>query len=185
MIEPAGNSGLLCYHRTMGIRDREIVRCATYALQHDMDVKWKPYRPGMPSATWDPDGNKLTVAKWHGKSKTETILDLVHEFAHHRAWLKNGKVTDKIYEDALDADNNNRATEEDNYLLLQLERNDAKYQLRIFRELKLKIPLYKFFAHRRLALWIYKVNWKTGQMPTEKAIAQKKRDLYIQCRRFS
>jgi hypothetical protein len=168
----------------MRIRDKEIDRLEKYAAGLGIKILWKKYERGqVTAAEWSTDGSEITVYLWAQRSKTGIILDLVHEFAHHMAWIAADKKTPIHIDRALEADANGEATKEHNRLIYEMEKSDAKYQERIFRELQLTIPIWKFKSRKKLDLWVYKRIWMTGKMPTEKQIRLKRQELDARFRR--
>lgn len=162
----------------MGIRDQEINRILAYCKANGIIVRWKKHRRGDPSAMWDQDENVLTMFTWPGKSKTEIVLDFVHELAHHLSWLDADKKTSRTLEEAIAADSAGTATKKHHRALYSMEIKDSRQQYRIYKHLSLLVPIYKMIAHKYLALWVYRSVWLYGAIPTERAIGIKRRHLY-------
>ncbi len=168
----------------MSTRDKELSRLEKYAAGLGIKITWKKYVRGQENAaTWSIDGTEITVFLWSRRSKTGIILDLIHEFAHHMAWIANDKKTPLAIERAIDADSAGEATKEHNRIIYEMEKSDARYQERIFKELQLTIPIWKFKSRKKLDMWVYKRIWQTGKMPKEKEIELKRKELDARYRR--
>lgn len=162
----------------MSIRDKELARIEAYAKGLGIKITWKKYVRGqITAADWSVEGNEITVYSWSRRSKTGIILDLVHEFAHHMAWIASDKKTPLRVERALQADDSGTATKEELKIIYEMEKSDARFQERIFKELQLTIPMWKFKARKKLDLWVYKRLWVTGKFPGEKVIKLKRQEL--------
>lgn len=168
----------------MGIRDREISRIVKYAAGLGIRILFKKYDPRTKTeAEWSMDGTEITVFMWSRKSKTATILDLVHELAHHMAWIHDGKVTPMKIVNAHEASSNwdrrgPPISKEHRKTVYESEMRDARFQDKVFKELQLEISEWRFQATRKLDMWIYKRFWYEGKMPTNKRIKAKRRELH-------
>jgi hypothetical protein len=166
----------------MGIRDKEITRIENYARGLGTKIEWKRYISGGTDAEWFADGEKIAIYQWPRKSKTMTILTLVHELAHHLAWVNAGRKEDPKVTEALEADANHvkgqpPIAKEYRKIIYELERDDAMLRDKIFTDLNLKVPLYKFKADKKVDVWYYRQFYLTGKRPTNKAYKE-------MCRRF-
>ena len=93
----------------MGIRDNELARIVKYAQGLGIKVVWKQHVPGQNTgATWSEDvnGTEIEMYMWPDKSKTKTILDFIHELAHHMAWVESGRKMTKKSRNAFSAFSN-------------------------------------------------------------------------------
>lgn len=173
----------MCYYGTMSNRSKELDRIVKYAAGLGIKVTWKKYERGGNGAEWTIDGTEITMYRWPRKSKTQDVLDFVHEFAHHMAWIARDKTTPLKHERALDADAAGVATKEHNRQIYEMECADARYQERIFKELQLTIPMWRFKANKKHDMWIYKQIWLKGKKPSEKAMKLKRRELEARFKR--
>ncbi len=189
ILSPLAYSGLFCYHRLMSIRDDEIKRIVKYANGLGIKVTWKKYVPGSgDGASWSVTGDEITMYVWPKKSKVHIILDFVHELAHHMAWIESGRKVDDRVNFALGAEANRSAGEppipvELRRIIYEAERSDMKYQNKVFKELDLKIPIWRFKAAKKLDLWVYRRYMKDGDIPTEKEINAKRREIHRKLRK--
>lgn len=163
----------------MGRKDDEIKRIIKYANGLGIRIEYKKHKHGDPGASWDLKGDLITIWEWPRKSKIRTILDLVHELAHHMAWVHSGRKLDKATTDAWDkeAEDHTSLTKEERYLIYLSEANDAQYRGRIVKELGLKIPEWLQKVDRALDVWYYKEYYINGEYPTVKEIDDKKKEL--------
>jgi len=171
----------------MHIRDREIERLVKYAEGLGLRVEWKRHRRGDPGATWDMDGSVIEVFTWPSQSKTTIILNIVHELAHHMAWIYAQRKKDEAVDAAIIADNESSAEEPppkaQRKLIYLSEKNDTKYRPKIMHEVGIKLPKYKVAADKALDIWCYRHYYKKGNYPGVGALRAKQRELRAKYRR--
>jgi hypothetical protein len=171
----------------MGIRDEEISRLVKYAEGLGLKVTFKRHKRGDPGATWITDGSEIEVFTWPQQSKTEIILNLIHELAHHTAWVYAMREKDEKTDSALRADDestrDNPAPRDQRRLVYLAEKKDARYRSKIIHEVGIRLPKFKISADKALDIWIYKYYYRTGNYPTLKTCRVKKSELREKYRR--
>ena len=180
----------MCYNGNMGIRDREIERIVKYANGLGVKVIWKKYKRGDDGASWHLDGSAIEMYVWPDKSKTQIILDFIHELGHHMAWVysgrKNDLKTDRAYElDGARGKKDPPISKAQRKIIYEAEKYDSQYRDQIFKELGIKIPKYRLDADKEYDFWIYRRYYLTGKIPTEKEMRVKRRELIEKHRRRS
>lgn len=168
----------------MGIRDEEIKRLIFYAK--GMGVKVTIYNKSAKNmaAEWSLDGTTIVVYKSPGKTKTDVILDLLHELGHH-VWFVHEKERqpDLKFEEAIEREN---LVEEDpsektpthlRKKIYDVEKAGTDWWMTIYKDTNLKIPLWKVHAAIEFDTWMYEQYWLEGAFPKGKA--KRKRRLEI------
>jgi hypothetical protein len=167
----------------MGIRDKEIERIVQYANGLGVKILWKKHQTGVsPGAEWAVDGSEITIYCWNKQSKTQIILDLIHELAHHMAWINRGrkdedKVTEAIQADDAATEENRTISRQKRKLIYDSEKSDSKFQIRIFKELGIRLPIWRLKANTAVDMWVYRRFWIDGKIPPEKQIATKAKEI--------
>lgn len=165
----------------MGIRDEEIARIVKYAQGLGITVTWKVHKKGdNTGASWSTDGSDITMYTEPTKTKTQIILDFIHELAHHMAFIADGRTVKKKVDDAFGAmdDEENPATKDERRLVYMSEKEDSFYRYKVYDELGIKIPLWKLEVDRQLDVWYYKHYWRTGKDPIRKQVRKKRKELH-------
>jgi hypothetical protein len=164
----------------MSVRDDEIKRIEQYAAGLGIKVVWKQHTRGGPGAEWAIDGSQIIMYTWNSKTKTEIVMDFIHELAHHMAWVNNNRKDDQKTIDAFHfamqappAD----VPKEQRRLIYENERDDARFQDKIVQELNIKVPKYKIQAEHDISTWMYKRYWLDGKFPDRAARRTKKKEL--------
>lgn len=156
----------------MGIRDNEIIRLIKYAEGMGLVVKFDRWNKDN-SAEWTLDGTQITVFTKNQSSKTETILSLIHEIAHH-VWFihEKNRLPDLKFEEAIDRQNlfhdQLSATPAPKKLrekILRCEVAGTKYWEIIWKETNIKLPKWKLFSAMEFDLWMYEKYAQTGHFP--------------------
>jgi hypothetical protein len=166
------------------IRDEEIKRLINYAKALGVTVQFKPFSPHIGTgALWEEYNGVVTITlfTWCSQSKTRVVLDLLHELAHHKSFIKQGRtLSNKDYAasraDELSLTKSQRKT------IYKYEKEDAEYRLGIYKELDLKIPLWKLKLDIELDVWFYKEAWKGGKLPSSRALEAKRKELVLKCK---
>lgn len=169
----------------MGIRDQEINNLQRYAEGLGLKVIWKKYAresSGGNAAQWDTDGSCITIFTWPGLSKTDIILNMIHELAHHMAWIYNDRKSDPKLDSALYAEWERKRGDppikkSSRKLILDSEVDDSKYQEVVAHEVGIKIPLYKIKISVDLSNWQYSYYYRTGDFPSKKSCTKKEKEL--------
>jgi hypothetical protein len=160
----------------MGIRDDEIKRLLDYCKSLSIQVIWdnKLVDAG---ASWDninKDQAEIRLRKDTG-NKTLTILYLLHELAHHLAWVYDNRKLSAEITDALRQDE--PKTYQARKLIYEMEKSDATYRLNIVKELNIKISESKILVDIELDNWIYYEYWQNGKFPPLYQIINKKKEI--------
>ena len=89
----------------MGIRDQEINRLVKYAEGLGLKVTFLNRTSSHP-ADWVLDGSEIRLYTRKSFSKTDTILSLIHEIAHHLWFIyEKERQPDLKFEEAIDIQN--------------------------------------------------------------------------------
>lgn len=166
----------------MSKKDEEIKKLERYAQGLGIKVSWLQHKKGLPGAEWHSDGSQINIYIWPRKSKTQIILDFVHELAHHMSWVYSGRKTDFKTDQALELDENRKPGDppipkEQRKIIYLAEKNDAKYRKKIVKELGLSVSPALLKIDIKLDIWIYKKYYLTGDAPSYKDIKKKLREL--------
>jgi len=164
----------------MGIRDLEISRLVKYAESLGVHIKFEKHKKGLPGAMWElsaDNSRTIIVYEWSGISKTTIILNLLHELAHEKSYIKQNRKLDinvlnaiTKHEDHLDKSHRK--------IIYEMEKADAIYRLEIAHELDIRIPKSRIINDIKLDLFIYRYFYLKGIYPTTEEInryAKKKR----------
>jgi hypothetical protein len=163
----------------MGYKDREIKQLVQYANGLGIKVEWKTHKRGDPGATWNMNGNLIEVYSWPGKSKLRSILDLVHELAHHKAWINADRIQDEELNQILNKEGEDpkSLSKEERRAIYLMEKNDTQYRREIIKDLNLTIPEWRIQLDEALDIWIYYVYYLNGKDPTMKEKKTKEQEL--------
>jgi len=156
----------------MGIRDREIERLVKYAESLNISVKFEKHARGLPGAEWAilTDNNRqITVYKWSRITKTTIILNLLHELAHERSFIKQNRQLDPK---VLNASSLPFAemSKKQRKIIYNMEVSDSIYQMDIAHELDLKISKIKIQDNIDLDNAVYKYYYLNNKFPTSKEL---------------
>ena len=81
----------------MGVRDDDIKKLRAYAKKHGAKVRRIKSKKGAGSAEWDLDTQLINLYITPFTSKTNIILDLLHELGHQMDWIaKKRKVSKEV-----------------------------------------------------------------------------------------
>jgi hypothetical protein len=163
----------------MHIRDREIERLQKYSESLGLPVSWRKYRRGFAGAIWERDGDNkvsLTMYTWPTQSKTNVILNLLHELSHHLAFIYQGRTLTASVMRAFSKDEY-ELTEHEREIIYNIEKDDAKYRLTIAYELDIKIPEWRIKADMAVDEWFYYRFWKDGIYPGQQEINDKCKEM--------
>ena len=159
----------------MGIRDDELNRLIRYCQGMGLSVRFKPYvRGSKTAAEWTTDGSEIAIYVTSKCSKVEKILSLIHETAHHKAWIDNKRQIDPKVEEALDSEENKRSHRK---RLLDMERNDSIYWEDIYKDTNCQFPIWKLHAQKEMDLWQYEFYYEHGVFPKKKAKDKKRKEI--------
>lgn len=163
------------------IRAKEIQRLQKYSQGLGISVSFKNHSPGLAGATWTvaPDQTvELTLYIWKRQTKTQIILNFLHELAHHMAWVYQGR---EFTEQLANILNKNAEdiplTKKERYAIFKEERDDAVYRLQIAKEIGIKIPEWKIQVDSKLDEWIYYYWYENNEYPTSSDTRKKRKEL--------
>jgi hypothetical protein len=160
------------------IRDNEIERLQKYAESLGLPVSWRKYKKGFAGAMWYKVDDKISLIMytWPRQSKIMIVLNLLHEIAHHLAFIYQGR---QLTASALKvfSKEDDELTEHERELIYNIEKDDAKYRLTIAYELDIKIPEWRIKADIAVDEWFYYRFWKDGEYPTLNAVYEKYKEL--------
>lgn len=158
------------------VRDEEIKRLLDYCKSLSIQVIWDNNLTDA-GASWDNINKDQAVIRLQKNigNKTLTILYLLHELAHHLAWVYDNRKLSKEITDALSQEE--PKTYAARRLIYEMEKSDSIYRLNIVKELNIKLPEYKILLDIKLDEWIYYEYWQNGKFPNLKQIRTKQREL--------
>lgn len=167
----------------MNYLDKEIERLQKYAEGLNITVKWLKHRGGTTGAEWailSDNRIQITMYTWPGQSKIRLILNFLHELGHHLGFVYNNRKGNALTDRALMEEDARKETDPPiakgkRQLIYETERDDAQYREVIYKELDLKIPLWKLKADIDLDCWIYKQFWQKGSIPKFKETHEKQK----------
>lgn len=169
----------------MSIRDEEIKKLENYAKGLGLKVEYKQHHKGDPGAALISSNGvseRIEMYLWPRKSKTQIVLDFLHELAHHMGFVYRGRVDDPALLEALIEEserqpNDPRIPIAKRKLIYDCEKSDSQYRLMIAREVGIKISEEKIKYDIELDIWVYRHYWKHGDLPTRYQTRTKKRQL--------
>ena len=159
----------------MGIRDEEIKRIKKYAEGLGIKVNFKKHRKGVGGAEWDMEDRQITIYISPRTNKTTIILYLLHELGHHLDWIYHNKKDSKEAAKAYELLNSgpmfgDRSDIPEKYrqIIYREEAAGIHYMSIIWKELDLKIPLWKVKLQQELDLCEYRRLANEGKFNTIK-----------------
>lgn len=173
----------------MGVRDEEIQRLIHYAK--GMGVKviiYSKSRNGA-EAQWTLDGSLIEVFAGPTKSKTEVILDLIHELGHH-IWFVHEKnrqpdmkfdeaiTRENLFEEELDVPTPKHLRKK----IWDVEVAGTAYWDIIVKDTNIKIPTWKIEAAKEFDMWMYEMYYENGHFPKGKFRKDHYRDVQAKYR---
>jgi len=157
------------------IRDLELNRLIKYAQGMGISVNFKPYVKGSKDeALWTIDGTKIEIFVKATTTKLDKILSLIHEIAHHKTFVNNGRKIDPAVEEALDAEDDKKKFRK---ALYEDETEATKYWEEIYRDTNCQFDKNKLYMQKEFDIWTYRVYYETGEYPTRKMQAEKRKEL--------
>lgn len=165
------------------IRDEELKRLESYAKGLGVKITRKKKTKYDPAAAWVVDGSEIILFVSPRDSKTALILKIIHELAHHKGWINNGRKQDLntnqalILDDERDERTDPPLPKKQRKLIYETEKNDMQYWDEIIREVNIKINPRRIEQEKKLDLWVYEYYLKHGDYPTVKQCKEKRRCL--------
>ena len=165
------------------VRDKELKRLENYAKALGVKITKQKKKKEDPEAAWVVDGSEIIIFTSVKESKTQLILKIVHEMAHHKSWIANGRKQDLrtnqalIRDDERDSKIDPPLPKSQRKLISETEKNDMKYWDDIIKELNIRIKPSIINKAKKLDLWVYEYYYKKGEYPTSKEYKEKKKCL--------
>jgi len=161
------------------IRDLEIQRLIKYAQGMGARVVFSNVKDSEDSAQFALDGSEIIVYAKHQKSKTETILTLIHEISHLLDHIhQHDRQPDVKFEQALDPNRYGKISKKKRKIILDSEITATGYWHTVYKETGLKIPMWKMEAQMEHDIWQYDFYYEHGRFPHRKERRQMKKELY-------
>ena len=165
----------------MSIRDEEIKQLIKYANGLKVKVQFKKGYRGCGGADWSWEPPTITIYEPQ-RSKTQVILNLLHELGHHMDWIYNDKLVKEDVIRAYEILNNTGVFVSDNKhipkrfrkIILEEEKAAIEYMETLWKELDLGIPRWKVKLAQHLDLFEYKFFYKHGRFTTREEFAKEK-----------
>ena len=156
---------------------KELGKLIAYAKGHGLNVYFQSSRSDA-SGAWSTDGKDIYV---YEKTPLKQYLVLLHELAHNRQFLVDGKSVPFKIEKALSKELHLEADEilDKKYrkIIYETEKNDAKHQLDIHYETHSSVPVNIIKLEIELDLWNYKWYYLKGEFPLLKDSRAKRKEL--------
>lgn len=159
----------------MGVRDEEIQRLIHYGK--GLGVKVIIYSKGKrgAAAEWTLDGSQIQVYAGANKSKTDIILDLIHELGHH-VWFihEKNRQPDMKFDKAITRENLFQVDTDvptPKHLrkkIWDVELAGTAYWDIIYKDTNIKIPTWKLQAAKEFDMWMYEMYYENGHFPRGK-----------------
>lgn len=155
---------------------KEIGKLISYAKALNINVYFSDFSGVDSSAEWSMDGTTITIYR---AKPLRSYLLLLHELAHHKKWLYDGKKvplkTNKIF----DKFNNDSMslTKAQRKIIYETERVDSAFQYDIHYETQSKVPIDIIKKEITIDLWIYRYFYLKGKWPLLKDIREFRRKL--------
>lgn len=157
------------------IRDEEIRRLKKYAEGLGAKIIEKPSYKGCGGGDWDCDTRTITYYTDKHQSKTDIILNLLHELGHHLDWIYKGKKISKkvlkaceVFYEGVVFGSKAHVSREYRKIIYEEERDGIFYMDIIWKECGLKLPLWKVKLRQYLDLLDYNRAYLDGRFTTAK-----------------
>lgn len=161
-------------------KDKEIKRLEQYCKGLGIEISYKQRKTGDPEADWNMDSNKITIYLHSRLTKTQIILNIIHELGHHMDFVYNNrKITDKV-DRAWGKENNNLPmSKKQRKVIYDDEVNASKFRSQIIHELNLKISNDLLNMDIDMDLFVYGYFYKHGMYPDVNTCNNKKNELKL------
>jgi hypothetical protein len=158
------------------IRDREIERLISYATGLGLQVIYDDKTDNNAVASWAIDGSEITLYTLTKQSKTELIIALIHELGHHLHWIyQKQRKPDFKFDEAITremlVENKETTIPTPKHLrkkILDIEKAGAEYWHTVYKDVGLKIPLWKVNMWKEFDIWQYEVYYQKGAFASVK-----------------
>lgn len=155
---------------------KELGKLIAYAQAHSIKVFF--HEKGDSAGEWALDGSTIFI---YTKKPLYQYCVLLHELAHNRQFIKDGRTIPVKIEKAIHKETYLEFDEilDKKYrkIIYDTEKNDSKHQLDIHYETKSTIPVEIIKREIEYDLWQYEVYYKTGSYPKYKVKQEMKKYL--------
>lgn len=160
------------------VRDEELNRLVRYAQGMGISVHFKPYiKNSHTEAEWAVDGSEITIFTRSNCSKIEKVFSLIHEIAHHKGFVNNGRKLNPKYIEALEELDSEESSKKNRKLVLDTEVGDMQYWEEVYRDTNCQFNIKMLDRQKELDAWTYEVYYETGKDVTKKERMKKKKEL--------
>lgn len=158
------------------VRDEELNRLVHYAKGHNIEVTFEPYVPfSMDAGYTDIETNDICIFTHPRLSKLDIILTLIHELGHALYHINNNnRVVDMNLYEAID---NEEEKKKYRRIVLNYERNSAKWWDVIYKDTDMKFDINKLYFHKEYDVWQYEYWYKNNKFPTKQQKMKKRMKL--------
>ena len=158
---------------------REVGKLISYA--NAMNIKVFFSKPNKhTSGDWTTDWTTITI---YEDKPIWQYFTIIHELAHHRQWLADGKKvplkTDQAFYKYNNIEDDSKLDKASRKLVYEAEKRDSVHQLTIHYETQSKVPLSWLKAEISLDIWVYLCYYKTGRYPSMKEKKEKRKELRL------
>lgn len=156
-------------------RDEEIQRLIHYAKSLGIKIVFYQKGSATTSAGWNIDESLIMVYASKNKSKTEIILDLIHELGHVLWHIhQKDRLPDTKFEEALmvqnlyEIDTVKPTSKKLRKRILDVEIAGTQWWEVIYKDVNLKIPIWKISVAKEFDMWAYQCYYENGHFPNRK-----------------
>lgn len=161
----------------MGIRDQEIQRLINYAKGMGVKVIMYSRTNADCDAAWALDGTEIEIFDKNSKSKTDIILDLIHELGHHLWFIHvKDRNIDRKFEKALEKIGKSE-TKNDREKIYNEEMAATEWWDKIYKEADIKIPYWKLKCSKEMDMWMWKYYYENNFFPKTRTIRSKRKEI--------
>lgn len=157
------------------IRDDEIKRLIHYAKAMGIRVTFYQKSGEGDDAKWALDGTEIVVFNVKRKTKTQIILDLIHELGHNLWWIhEKNRQPDLKFDEAISRENIYAEDPESptpkhlRKKIWDVEAAGTKWWDSVYKDVNLKIPRWKVEASKEFDIWMYEMYYENGHFPKGK-----------------
>lgn len=160
----------------MSIRDEELKRIESYLKGLGISVSRRKLKKFHSNAAEFYLDGKIALYDWPGQSKTQLVLNLIHEAGHAEHWVDTKAKPNKELTEALKEEDNRRKGEYIDVYLRKLiyedEHTATHYWDRIIKLCNIKINPKVIDKRKKLDLFMYRHYYETGEFPTKQQIRE-------------
>lgn len=163
----------------MTIRDVEIKRLENYAKGLGLKVSYKQAKRNDPAAAWVEGGTEIILYMSSSTSKTQLILNFLHELCHHHDWVERNRMDDPKLLEALNHPETRHLTKKARKLIFEDESRASQYRESLAKTLGITLPYYKLIADVDFDVWDYGYFYEHGKYPTGLLRSKKRKELRL------